>query len=183
MNKKLKEFIITLFIGLLIVPIFYIGLVKYDKGKRGAEIAPSIPLVIEDSKVIPFKTHKEVDFKIPVITVNINGVYADLIVDTGSNSSILDYKWYKENKNLFNFKKESYIDYIGISGVHTVKTVHIDGLVNGINTDFTTSDLTAIRKTLKKHGLNVVGILGSIYLEENNYLIDYKSKTVYSKID
>lgn len=138
-------------------------------------------LVLKDSNVVYFEKTSKGEFKIPVVKFNVNGVEACFIIDTGSNSSILDYKWYKENSQLFTFKKESYIDYVGISGVNTVKTVYVDGLINGISVNFTTSDLSAITRTLKNHKLNVVGILGSVYLEKNNYIIDYNTKSIYKK--
>ena len=143
----------------------------------------SLPLILEDSKVVYFEKTHEKEFKIPVVKFNINGVMACFIVDTGSNGSILDYKWYKENSELFIFKKDTYIDYVGISGVSTIRTVYVDGFVNGINVNFTTSDLSEIIKTLKNHNLNVVGILGSVYLEENNYIIDYNTKSIYRKFN
>ena len=86
-------------------------------------------------------------------------------------------------QSYLHLKKIPYIDYVGVSGVSTIKTVYVDGLVNGINISFTTSDLSAIIKTLKNHNLNVVGILGSVYLEENNYIIDYNTKSIYRKFN
>lgn len=142
-----------------------------------------ISLVSKDSNVVYFESTHEKEFKIPVVEFNINGVLACFIIDTGSNGSILDYKWYKENSGLFTFKKATYIDYIGVSGVSTIRTVYVDGVVNGIKTNFTTSDLTAIIKTLKNHNLDVVGILGSVYLEQNNYIIDYNTKSMYRKFN
>lgn len=142
-----------------------------------------ISLVSKDSNVVYFESTHEEEFKIPVVEFNINGVLACFIIDTGSNGSILDYKWYKENSGLFTFKKATYIDYIGVSGVSTIRTVYVDGVVNGIKTNFTTSDLTAIIKTLKNHNLDVVGILGSVYLEQNNYIIDYNTKSIYRKFN
>lgn len=156
---------------------------KVRQEKEEAQVVSSLPLILEDSKVVYFEKTHEKEFKIPVVKFNINGVMACFIVDTGSNGSILDYKWYKENSELFIFKKDTYIDYVGISGVSTIRTVYVDGLVNGINVNFTTSDLSEIIKTLKNHNLNVVGILGSVYLEKNNYIIDYNTKSIYRKFN
>lgn len=142
-----------------------------------------ISLVSKDSNVVYFEKTSEEEFKIPVVKFDVNGVEACFIIDTGSNSSILDYKWYKENSKLFTFKRKTYINYVGISGTSTVKTVYVDGLVNGISVNFTTSDLSAIIKTLKNHNLDVVGILGSVYLEQNNYIIDYNTKSIYRKFN
>ena len=156
---------------------------KVRQEKEEVQVVSSLPLILEDSKVVYFEKTHEKEFKIPVVKFNINGVMACFIVDTGSNGSILDYKWYKENSELFIFKKDTYIDYVGISGVSTIRTVYVDGFVNGINVNFTTSDLSEIIKTLKNHNLNVVGILGSVYLEENNYIIDYNTKSIYRKFN
>lgn len=156
---------------------------KVRQEKEEVQVVSSLPLILEDSKVVYFEKTHEKEFKIPVVKFNINGIMACFIVDTGSNGSILDYKWYKENSELFTFKEDTYIDYVGVSGVSTIRTVYVDGLVNGINVSFTTSDLSAIIKTLKNHNLNVVGILGSVYLEENNYIIDYNTKSIYRKFN
>ena len=166
-------------ITLLIASMIVIGKVRQEKEE--VQVVSSLPLILEDSKVVYFESTHEKEFKIPVVKFNVNGVMACFIVDTGSNGSILDYKWYKENSALFTFKKDTYIDYVGVSGVSTIRTVYVDGLVNGINISFTTSDLTAIIKILKNYNLNVVGILGSVYLEENNYIIDYNTKSIYKK--
>jgi hypothetical protein len=156
---------------------------KVRQEKEEVQVVSSLPLMLRDSKVVYFEKTHEKEFKIPVVKFNINGITACFIVDTGSNGSILDYKWYKENSELFIFKKDTYIDYVGISGVSTIRTVYVDGFVNGINVNFTTSDLSEIIKTLKNHNLNVVGILGSIYLEKNNYIIDYNTKSIYRKFN
>ena len=149
--------------------------------KEEAEMVSSLPSIVQDSRTIPFELHNESNFKIPIIILDVNGEKAGFMVDTGSNGSILDYKWYKEHENLFTLRKKSYIDYLGISGVSRIKTVYLDGIVDGASISFTTSDLSAIRKSLEKHGLSIVGILGSVYLEENNYVIDYKTQSIYIK--
>ena len=156
---------------------------KVRQEKEEVQVVSSLPLILEDSKVVYFEKTHEKEFKIPVVKFNINGVMACFIVDTGSNGSILDYKWYKENSELFIFKKDTYIDYVGISGVSTIRTVYVDGMIEGDVVNFTTSDLSEIIKTLKNHNLNVVGILGSIYLEKNNYIIDYNTKSIYRKFN
>ena len=170
--------------GIIVLSIITltIGITLLTESKvKEIQVVSSLPLILEDSKVVYFESTHEKEFKIPVVKFNVNGVMACFIVDTGSNGSILDYKWYKENSELFTFKKDTYIDYVGVSGVSTIRTVYVDGLVNGINISFTTSDLTAIIKILKNYNLNVVGILGSVYLEENNYIIDYNTKSIYKK--
>ena len=172
--------------GIIVLSIITltIGITLLTESKvKEVQVVSSLPLILEDSKVVYFEKTHEKEFKIPVVKFNVNGIMACFIVDTGSNGSILDYKWYKENSELFTFKKDTYIDYVGVSGVSTIRTVYVDGLVNGINISFTTSDLSAIIKTLKNHNLNVVGILGSVYLEENNYIIDYNTKSIYRKFN
>lgn len=172
--------------GIIVLSIITltIGITLLTESKvKEVQVVSSLPLILEDSKVVYFEKTHEKEFKIPVVKFNVNGVMACFIVDTGSNGSILDYKWYKENSELFTFKKDTYIDYVGVSGVSTIRTVYVDGLVNGINVNFTTSDLSAIIKTLKNHNLNVIGILGSVYLEENNYIIDYNTKSIYRKFN
>ena len=184
-NKIVKAIFIFIFVGLMGILVIGVILEHYQEKieKEEVQVVSSLPLILEDSKVVYFEKTHEKEFKIPVVKFNVNGVMACFIVDTGSNGSILDYKWYKENSELFTFKKDTYIDYVGVSGVSTIRTVYVDGLVNGINVSFTTSDLSAIIKTLKNHKLNVVGILGSVYLEKNNYIIDYNTKSIYRKFN
>lgn len=172
--------------GIIVLSIITltIGITLLTESKvKEVQVVSSLPLMLMESKVMYFESTHEKEFKIPVVKFNVNGVMSCFIVDTGSNGSILDYKWYKENSELFTFKQDTYIDYVGVSGVSTIRTVYVDGLVNGINVNFTTSDLSAIIKTLKNHNLNVVGILGSVYLEENNYIIDYNTKSIYRKFN
>ena len=181
-----REIFWTLLTILSIIAFLIASIVVSEKvrqEKEEVQVVSSLPLVLEDSKIVYFEKTHEKEFKIPVVKFNVNGVTACFIVDTGSNGSILDYKWYKENAELFTFKKDTYIDYVGVSGVSTIRTVYVDGLVNGIHVNFTTSDLSVIIKTLKDHNLNVVGILGSVYLEKNNYIIDYNTKSIYRKFN
>lgn len=181
-NKKYFWVLLTV-LPIIAFLIASIVVSEQKKAREEVQAISSLPLILTDTATVFFEnTHKE-EFKIPVVEFNVNGVLACFIIDTGSNGSILDYKWYKENSGLFTFKKATYIDYIGVSGVSTIRTVYVDGVVNGIKTNFTTSDLTAIIKTLKNHNLDVVGILGSVYLEQNNYIIDYNTKSIYRKFN
>ena len=180
-----SEIFWTLLTVLPIIAFLIASIVVSEKVRKEeeAQVVSPISLILTDSATVYFESTHEKEFKIPVVKFNVNGVMACFIVDTGSNGSILDYKWYKENSELFTFKKDTYIDYVGVSGVSTIRTVYVDGLVNGINVSFTTSDLSAIIKTLKNHKLNVVGILGSVYLEKNNYIINYNTKSIYKTIN
>lgn len=184
-NKIVKAIFIFIFVGLMGILVIGVILEHYQEKieKEEVQMISSPPLMLEDSVVMYFEKTHEKEFKIPVVKFDVNGVMACFIIDTGSNGSILDYKWYKENAKLFTFKKDTYIDYVGVSGVNNIRTIYVDGLVNGVNISFTTSNLSAVVKTLKKHNLDVVGILGSVYLEENNYIIDYNTKSIYRKFN
>lgn len=118
--------------------------------------------------------------RIPVIEKVIEGQKLSFIIDSGANMSIIDSVWYSNNKNLFEHDSEINILLTGISGVINTKSKIIYTEIDGNYVVFTTSDLSPIINNLCRQGYNIVGILGSDYLQDNNLVIDYYRQAVYS---
>lgn len=136
----------------------------------------------KDEIILSFVEHKNDGFKIPIVSYTVNGEEIHFIVDTGSNISIIDYMWYSKHTKLFTKQKETYINYVGISGLSAnKKAIYLTGILDNKPVSFTSSDLSEIRKVTNNYGLKVIGILGSIFLEENDYIIDYSAKAIYKK--
>ena len=45
---------------------------------------------------------------------------------------------------------------------------------------FTTANLSLVKENLKKQGFDIIGILGSDYLLDNQLIINYYKQAVYS---
>lgn len=105
---------------------------------------------------------------LPIITLEVNGKMIRLLVDTGSTQNILD----SNSKNYLNFSTIETYDIInGIGGhrnLEIVNNVTVKYRDSVIKIDFVAADLGNVANSL-----GIKGIVGSNFLEENGYLVDF----------
>ena len=136
---------------------------------------------------------KEVSFRdtlrkagIPIITFKQHNLDLNFIIDTGATTSLI-------NDSCLNFikDKELFVNRNDIvSGLdptveYSTKRYLIPIELNGelLQTEFNSMDLNATFDSLKEEsGIEVHGLLGSDFLEQNKYVLDYNRKTIYHRV-
>jgi len=113
---------------------------------------------------------------LPTINVEINGKPAKLLIDTGADSSILDYT----ADTIYGFRYDKNVPITigkglgGISLIYGVEDVVLVHKTDTLNVKFKSTDLSLIRLNS-----GIIGIIGSDFLYRNNYIIDYKNRNIY----
>lgn len=134
----------------------------------------------KNNEINEFKTSIfNIENNIPVITVKLNNKKVNLIIDTGSELSIIDEKYYKKN-NDFNVIDSTTININTLNGEQINKVYIINGIVNdSINIKLYTMDISnVINDMFIKQQIFIDGIIGVDFLYENNLIIDFKNKTL-----
>lgn len=116
------------------------------------------------------------DCNIPIIECVLGNDTVNLIVDSGAEYSLINGDYYKSNTQ-FNLIRRVETKFSGIGGTN----IQFSDIVQ-INTSlgyitFVEQDLTQILNQLSQY--NIVGVLGSDFLEANDYIIDYKVRKIY----
>ena len=68
----------------------------------------------------------------------------------------------------------------GVSGIIKSNTIIISTKVDSNLMYFATSDLTSVINALREQKIEVIGLLGSEYLQHNKLILDYNKKALYS---
>lgn len=120
--------------------------------------------------------------ELPIVTFYNNNIKLNFLLDTGSNichinSSILPYIEYKELDNTMNI--------MGMEG-NIVNNKFCSMNVTYKNqqfvSDFCITDLTQAFDNVKKEsGVQIHGILGSLFFQKYKYILDFGSLIAYSK--
>ena len=134
----------------------------------------------KNNEINEFKTSIfNIENNIPVIPVKLNNKKVNLIIDTGSELSIIDEKYYKKN-NDFNVIDSTTININTLNGEQINKVYIINGIVNdSINIKLYTMDISnVINDMFIKQQIFIDGIIGVDFLYENNLIIDFKNKTL-----
>lgn len=119
--------------------------------------------------------------ELPIITMLNDGNKYNFIVDTGANYCLISNKCKKIICSPLREKNEM----IGIGGEkRECHTVGIDLIYKDktFNAAFNVTDIDNIINTIKaEYGVTIHGILGTKFLDEYNYVIDFKDYTIYRK--
>lgn len=106
----------------------------------------------------------------PVITVDLNGKYARLLVDTGASLSIL----HKGGEDKYGFRTTTSEDNVsGIGGTirqYNTFNVNISYKDSTLNIPFKAANLNAVHNSIY-----VDGIIGSDWLKRNDVIIDFRN--------
>jgi hypothetical protein len=117
--------------------------------------------------------------KLFFIDLYLNGKRGRFLVDTGASISILDVnqsKYYHFNTMKRN---DNVVGVGGSSNIYGIKNCELstkDGLVVLVN--FKGSDLSALNNSMRKDGLEVVGVIGSDFLMNANAIINYSNRSL-----
>ena len=128
----------------------------------------------EKDKDIPNSIKFSTTKVLPLINVEINGVKAKLLIDTGANLSMIDY--HVAEKYGFKVINIQDMEVTGVGGVRKVyHTMGVETYYNGepMYVRFKSADMKNIR-----FQLGIVGIVGSDYLLQHEMIIDYKNKVL-----
>lgn len=113
---------------------------------------------------------------VPICLMYINGKLGEFIIDTGASDNYID----KTVKKKYKFLTPRYNkEVIGLAGdidmylATNIVTVHNDTIVD---ISFKSMDMRNIR-----NNKGVIGVIGSKWLQENRYIIDYKRKMLWLK--
>ena len=112
------------------------------------------------------------------VQVTVNGIKTKLLVDTGANKSLLDIS--QSETYGFNHMFFSKNNYIGLGGLVDIYIVY-DYDVDEFFIPFLGSDLSDVQEYFIKDGIQIIGILGSDFLEQNKVSIDFEANKLYLK--
>lgn len=119
----------------------------------------------------------------PIIKLNLNGNSQYWIVDTGANMSLIDETFYQENENEFDYITDFDMTLNGVSGSKNYTAHYVSCELGDSVTiihQFLTSDLSGVKKNVKDRlNVEIVGIIGSDYLDRYSYTIDFYNRALY----
>lgn len=130
------------------------------------------------SNNIKFENNKDHRVKIPIVKKEIEGKDYMFIVDSGASMSIIDSTFYNNNSQLFEFKEEVDLIFTGISIKRELTSSLILTKIDNKITLFAVSDISSMRNSFNEYDYDIIGILGSDYLNKNKLIIDYNNKTL-----
>jgi len=114
------------------------------------------------------------------VNITLNGKKTKLLVDTGASKSLLDISQAEDFD--FSYLLLSKNQYIGIGGVQDIFVVY-DYKVLETWITFLGADMSEVREYFRKDGIDIVGILGSDFLEDSRAKIDFKTNIIYYNRD
>lgn len=122
----------------------------------------------------------------PVLEVKTeNGDSVGLLIDTGSDFTVINEFYYNINRDMFKLKYNDNLTIITINGekdvyIPVVKTTFNDSVV----TTLRVMDILPLSQTLtKRNKINIVGILGSDFFNEKDVILNFNNDTIYIKED
>ena len=135
-------------------------------------------IILSSCNKVKFENDKDHRVKIPIVKKEILGKDYLFIVDSGASMSIIDSTFYSNNSHLFEFKEEVDLIFTGISAKRELTSSLILVRINNKITLFVASDISSMRNSFNEYDYDIIGILGSDYLNKNKLIIDYNNKTL-----
>lgn len=126
--------------------------------------------------VYPFQNYGKVD--VPYITIDIQGVPLNVIVDSGSGISIITKKALEQLKYESSQRQVSLQALTNDKLSSNVVTLPFKVANREIETDFVVYDAEDFANTEKNSGIVMHGLIGNELLDATNCKIDYKKCTV-----
>jgi len=114
--------------------------------------------------------------RLPILSVQINGINARLLLDTGATVSLIDSSTIRKyNFNIYSLPEEN-MRLSGVGGtiyLYEARDVNVFFEGEPMNIKFKSANLRNLR-----YQLGIVGVIGTDYLNENKMVIDYKNKVL-----
>jgi len=124
-------------------------------------------------KTIALIHHNNLHF----ITVKVNGVDANFLVDTGAIVSIMDINQAKKYKFDYNVSQQSFVGIGGQTPSYNIFNYKINHDSINLYLHPVGADLKEIVNSFVDHNsIKIVGIIGSDFFKNNEAIIDYKNK-------
>ena len=124
---------------------------------------------------------------VPIVKFNLpSGAEGYAIVDSGSESSLLDYDFVKSNKDEFNVNHTAYmVNLIGIKSKAENPLVEADGIIclDEIQIPIQKAMLINLSSLKEQVGFDIHGIIGSDVLSTIKAKIDYKNNVLVINTD
>lgn len=117
------------------------------------------------------------DCNIPIIECVIEKDTVNLIVDSGAEYSLLHTQYYRNNYHKFTMIKQVETQFHGIGGTTTQVSDVINASTSIGYITFIEQDLKEVIYSMPQY--NIVGLLGSDFLSNHNFIIDYNVKKIY----
>lgn len=117
------------------------------------------------------------DCNIPIIECVIEKDTVNLIVDSGAEYSLLHTQYYRNNYHKFTMIKQVETQFHGIGGTTIQKADVINASTSMGYITFIEQDLKEVIYSMPQY--NIVGLLGSDFLSNHNFIIDYNVKKIY----
>jgi hypothetical protein len=112
------------------------------------------------------------------INITLNGIKSKLLIDTGASKSLLDIS----QADAYGFK---YVllgenKYVGLGGEQDIYVIY-ELEVEEFFIPFLGSNLNGVQNYFKNDGIQIIGVLGSDFLEKHGTTIDFKTNKLYLK--
>lgn len=117
------------------------------------------------------------DCNIPIIECIIEKDTVNLIIDSGAEYSLLHTQYYRNNYHKFTMIKQVETQFHGIGGTTIQKADVINASTSMGYITFIEQDLKEVIYSMPQY--NIVGLLGSDFLSNHNFIIDYNVKKIY----
>ena len=117
-------------------------------------------------------------YELHFVEIKVNGKEGKLLVDTGASKSLLDIG--KAEEYGFKYLLLSEKQYVGIGGVTDIYVIY-DYKIEGPWVTFLGADLIEIQEFFDDDRINIIGILGVDFLENNNCILDLSKNKLYLK--
>lgn len=122
--------------------------------------------------------HFSMTESLPLINVLLNGRPAKLLIDTGAMSSVLNV--YSADEYGFNYTLIDGNNFRGAGG-NVIRSGFVSGASLRINGKLVEVDFKGLELSSISRDLGIVGILGSDYLNDHDYIIDYSKDLITFK--
>lgn len=114
---------------------------------------------------------------IPIIEMVLDEDTVNMIVDSGAEYSIINSDYYKNNLLRFTPMNQMEVMFTGIGGEHTQISDIVWTYTSLGRITFVEHDISAVVKNFPNY--NIAGLIGSDFLRQHNYVVDYKVRQIY----